>query len=65
MNILKIPRFKQKNVLRIVTKVHNNEWKFIIYANHKKNPLTKEKVPANLEKNVCILKSKNKLVISE
>ena len=53
MNVLKIPIFKQNNILDIVTKLHKNEWKFITYANHKKSS-QKKKVRANLEKDVCV-----------
>ena len=65
--VLKIPIFKQNNISCIVTNVHKNEWKFIMYVNHTKNNLlTKEKVPANLENDVYVyFEVKNKLIMFE
>ena len=66
LDAIKIPIFKQNNVLCIVIKVHPNELKIYHVCQPQRNFLSKEKAPANLEKDVCVyFKVKNKIVMYE
>ena len=59
IDAIKIPIFKQNNFLCIVTqKVPKNEGKVYPVCHSQKKSSHKRKVRANLEKDVCILKSK-------
>ena len=54
INAMKIPVFKQNNVLCIVIQRYTRMHKmFIMYAKYKK-VFSQKKVPANLEKDFCV-----------
>ena len=62
MNVLKIPLFKQNNILCIITKVHKKNLSLLCMPTTKY--LTKGKAPVNVEKDVCVFfKVKNNLIM--